>query len=539
MTIEKDRRNMSKKKTHEEYVSEVEKINPNIEVVGKYVNSKTKILHRCQIDKYEWFVKPDHILDGHGCPKCSNCAKPTQEEYVLKVKAINPNIQVLGIYVNSSTKILHKCLKKECGHEWVVRPNDVLKGYGCPKCAGNKKRTHEEYVEMVKNINQNIEVVEKYINDNTPIKHKCNIDLYEWNASPSHILRGSGCPKCAKNAHRTQEEYTKLVQKINPDVEVLGIYVNAHTKILHKCKKDGYEWETEPNHIINGMGCPVCAKKTIGPPPNYTNSIFASEYKNYFSEYMTEEQMKSYMPKSEKKIPVKCPKCGYIKKIAICDLLRNGLGCYKCSDGVSYPNKFGRAFIEQLDVKNVDYEYSPNWLVINGNKCAFDIYFEYNNIKYIIEMDGGLGHGNFSYKRSDGNDVDGLKRDFQKDKLAKDHNIYVIRIDCKKSDQNYIKTNIMNSVLPNILKFKESDIDWFKCDEFATSSFILKAGELWNEGFIIKEIAEKMKININTVRRYLKQCAKLGKCDYSKENVKKRFGQYISKVNNKKSKRMT
>ena len=111
-----------------------------------------------------------------------------------------------------------------------------------------------------------------------------------------------------------------MVQKINPDIEVLGVYVNANTKILHKCKKDGYEWEATPGHISNGTGCPVCAGKIIGPPPNYINSIFASEYKHHFSKYITEEEMKLYMPKSEKKIPIKCPKCGYIKKIAICDL---------------------------------------------------------------------------------------------------------------------------------------------------------------------------------------------------------------------------
>jgi predicted RNA-binding Zn-ribbon protein involved in translation (DUF1610 family) len=211
-------------------------------------------------------------------------------------------------------------------------------------------------------------------------------------------------------------------------------------------------------------GCAVCSRIAIGPAPTYVNSIFASNYKNYFSVYMTEEQMKLYMPKSERKILVTCPQCGHVKKIAICDLLRNGLGCPKCSDGVSYPNKFGRNFIEQLNVKNIIYEYRPKWLVVNDNQCSYDIYFEYNDTKYIIEMDGGLGHGNFTYKRIDGNDIDGLRRDLAKDKLAQANGITVIRIDCKKSDSNYIKDNIMNSPLPSILNFSESDIDWAKCD---------------------------------------------------------------------------
>lgn len=61
---------MSRKKTHEEYVVEVAAINPNIEVVEEYINAKTKILHRCKIDGYEWYAIPYDILCGTGCPNC-------------------------------------------------------------------------------------------------------------------------------------------------------------------------------------------------------------------------------------------------------------------------------------------------------------------------------------------------------------------------------------------------------------------------------------------------------------------------------------
>ena len=43
---------MSKKKTHEEYISELAKIHPNIEVIGQYAGSNVKILHKCRIDNY-------------------------------------------------------------------------------------------------------------------------------------------------------------------------------------------------------------------------------------------------------------------------------------------------------------------------------------------------------------------------------------------------------------------------------------------------------------------------------------------------------
>ena len=41
---------MGKKKTHAEYVDELAKVNPDIEVVGIYIGNKVKIPHRCKID---------------------------------------------------------------------------------------------------------------------------------------------------------------------------------------------------------------------------------------------------------------------------------------------------------------------------------------------------------------------------------------------------------------------------------------------------------------------------------------------------------
>ena len=58
------------KKTHEEYVNEVAKINPDIEVIGQYDGSNIPILHRCKIDGCEWMARPANILVGRGCPVC-------------------------------------------------------------------------------------------------------------------------------------------------------------------------------------------------------------------------------------------------------------------------------------------------------------------------------------------------------------------------------------------------------------------------------------------------------------------------------------
>lgn len=193
-----------KTRTHEEYVAEVATINPNIEVLGKYINCMTPILHRCKIHENEWMVIPNNILRGCGCLDCGkekigNKFRKTQEQYTKELAEINPNIEVLGVYVDSMTKTLHRC--KIDGCEWYVIPNSILHGSGCPECnrreqAEKYTKTHSQYVLEVEKLNPNIEVIDEYAGCETPILHRCRIDGYKWNARPSNILQGQGCPKC-------------------------------------------------------------------------------------------------------------------------------------------------------------------------------------------------------------------------------------------------------------------------------------------------------------------------------------------------------
>ena len=181
-----------------------------------------------------------------------------------------------------------------------------------------RRKTHEEYVKEVAEINPDIEVVDRYINDNTKIKHRCKRDGYEWYAKPNHILQGRGCPKCCNHIPYTLESFKSALFVVNNAMEVIDEkYINNKTPILVKCKIDGHIWRTTPNALLKGANCPVCAGKTIGRAPEYKNSIWSSQYRDYFSKFLSEEQMKKYMPNSCKKDWATCPDCGKQKYIII------------------------------------------------------------------------------------------------------------------------------------------------------------------------------------------------------------------------------
>lgn len=192
---------MATRKTHEQYVDELSVKNPSIIPIEKYVSSHSKILHKCLVDGHEWLISPANSLNGRGCPICGGTIQKTHKQYVDELKSKEIPVVVIGQYVNSSTKIIHKCLMHD--YEWMATPNHILSGCGCPMCKKEKlknrfKRNHDEYIDKVSIINKDIIVLGQYIDAKTPIKHKCVIDGWEWDALPDNILHGHGCPQCNK-----------------------------------------------------------------------------------------------------------------------------------------------------------------------------------------------------------------------------------------------------------------------------------------------------------------------------------------------------
>ena len=268
--------NMSRIKTHEEYVNELKIKNPNLQVIGKYQDAKTKIVHKCMTHNIEWEILPSNALKGRGCSQCRgekirNKFTKSHDDYVKQLNKINPYIVPLEKYIGSSVPILHLC--KLHNIKWKAIPSNLLKGQGCIECGKEKfikkiRFSHEEYIEKLKVVNPNVEVIEHYLGSNVPILHKCLIHNVNWNTAPSNVLSGKGCPKCRRGEIRmkmakSHADYVKELAEKNPTVEVTGKYVNGRTKIQHHCLIHNIYWDTVPSNVLKGCGCPKCLAERI------------------------------------------------------------------------------------------------------------------------------------------------------------------------------------------------------------------------------------------------------------------------------------
>lgn len=148
------------------------------------------------------------------------------------------------------------------GEFWAT-PHNLLKGRGCPKCAG-KYKTTEDVINEFKEIHGDKYDYSKVIY--TKAKEKvciiCPIHGEFWQ-SPNKHLSGNGCPLCAGKGI-TNEELKRRCKEIHGDKILLNKanYISAKEKIIATCPIHG-DFETTPDNLLRGHGCPKCKKSIL------------------------------------------------------------------------------------------------------------------------------------------------------------------------------------------------------------------------------------------------------------------------------------
>ena len=128
---------MPKKKTHEEFIKQMNIINSNIEILSQYQNNKTKVNCKCKICNHQWEARPDNLLHW-GCPRCrlvkiSNKNRKTQEEFIEQATKVHNNKYYYNNvnYIRDNVKVIITC---PIHGDFQQTPSNHLQGHGCPKC---------------------------------------------------------------------------------------------------------------------------------------------------------------------------------------------------------------------------------------------------------------------------------------------------------------------------------------------------------------------------------------------------------------------
>ena len=259
------------KRNKEQYIEELKVKNPNLELVGDYIDVTTKTPHRCIKHQIVWNTSPNRALRGVGCKQClrekiGNKNRKSEEDYIKELAIKNPTVELCDTYLGNKTPVRHHCIIHDV--YWNITPNNALQGHGCNLCCKDKisntlRKTEEEYIAELAVKNPTVKLHGKYIDMNTTTEHYCEIHKILFNTRPANAIRGHGCYRChneklPQRQPKSEEQYISDLAKIHPNIILKGQYINSTTPTLHECTIHQFEWTPYPNNLLAGKGCPKC-----------------------------------------------------------------------------------------------------------------------------------------------------------------------------------------------------------------------------------------------------------------------------------------
>ena len=161
-------------------------------------------------------------------------------------------IELVGEYANNRTKTTFRCGE---GHTWEATPANVMRGKGCPTCAGNIVLNKE--IVNSRLADRDIELVGEYFNNVTKTSFRCG-EGHTWESRPANVINGSGCPHCSGQVPLTKEIVNDRLAADGRGIVLVGEYAGLGTKTAFRCG-EGHTWEAIPNSVLQRSGCPHCA----------------------------------------------------------------------------------------------------------------------------------------------------------------------------------------------------------------------------------------------------------------------------------------
>lgn len=283
----------------------------------------------------------------------------------------------------------------------------------------------------------------------------------------------------------------------------------------YKCSKCGYIGEIREDVLSRGSGCPCCCT-----PPKIIveniNSLVAKEETKWMIPLFENgyNEAKLYSKGSTKKIKHICPYCGKQQIVArpIYQLYSNMPKCEFCGRGRSYPERLMASLLSNLDI-----EYTTQLTSTTYEWCGSKRYdFYIPSLNTIIET-----HGEQHYKdtsRTKLNEV--VNNDKEKETIALRNGItnYII-IDCRISDFDFIKQNILSS---DLIKLLNKDIEWDTVRKMTNDTLTIQMWEYWNslnKPISITELAEKYEVSRQVAKDVLEEGFAQNKLQFSMEDI--------------------
>lgn len=190
---------------------------------GKYANKDSKADMRCTVCSFEWSASVNSLVNRNSaCPRCAGNNRTSYGDMSAKINKIDGIcfIEYASWYSGVKSRVRVRCARD--GHEWETAIELLLRGAGCPKCAGNNRYNETQRISQINSIvGVNFVRWETfYKNKNSRATFSCDYG-HEWVATINNVVNhGRKCRSCAQRGF----DQTK-VAKLYALVSACGSYI--------------------------------------------------------------------------------------------------------------------------------------------------------------------------------------------------------------------------------------------------------------------------------------------------------------------------
>lgn len=223
--------------------------------LDSYPKSRSKWRLQCKSCSRILQLDAGGVLKGHGCPYCAG-VRVDESDAVEKM--ISASLKPMVPYPGGKIPWLCQCMK--CGEFVTPRRDSILAGQnGCLFCSGRKWRS----VEAIKIMREaNLQPIIDYPGVDLPWTSKCLV--CERNVSPTFgtVLNGGSCRYCAGVAI---DPIDAVAAMKNTGLKPLTDYPGANEPWTCECQKCHKTVTPQYGKVVTGevTGCAYCSNKRI------------------------------------------------------------------------------------------------------------------------------------------------------------------------------------------------------------------------------------------------------------------------------------
>jgi hypothetical protein len=256
-------------------------------------------------------------------------------------QALSPQ-QVHG---GSDRKVWWQC---EQGHRWISAISSrTLLGRGCPYCSGQKVAagendlaTRHPDVAKLWHPTANGELLPEQVMPGTHRKFRWKCEQgHEWEAMPSALIAGHGCPFCAgkqviagetdlatTHPHLAAQWHREKNGRLTPQAVSQG----SVKRVWWQCER-GHDYPAQIFSRTQGTGCPYCAGRKAWPGFNDLESQFPALMRQWHPELNGNLDPKTLTKGSHRAVWWQCSEGHTWKTVVYARTKENGTGCPVCA----------------------------------------------------------------------------------------------------------------------------------------------------------------------------------------------------------------